>query len=182
MKGYILGQRCFYVRLKALISTANLQLLHTVIDTAQASKEALVHYLESNPSVTDQDIQNFLAKECDSISIVNDHLAIGLPMNSFRFTLNTLLHHYFADIVPNATTHQLRVNALSRFVSENPEITLVFPQMLGRNLYVGDFTFSVNNITVAPTFVQFDKRDLTYVNVFYFADSSRVKELSEYIP
>ena len=50
MKGYILGQRCFYVRLKALISTANLQLLHTVIDTAQASKEALVHYLESHLS------------------------------------------------------------------------------------------------------------------------------------
>ncbi len=58
---------------------------------------------------------------------------------------------------------------------------LVFPEVNGLDLTVGDLKFSVNRLNAAPTFVQFVLKDLSNVRLFYTLEKSSIARLSEYV-
>lgn len=179
MRGKILGQEASSLTFPVVITQNNLDLLNTVIDTVHASKEALLQCIKENPAITEEGLRAKIVEECHSIAKVNDHFAIGLPMNSFRFTLHYLMIHYLNDLVPEIPHVGFRLKELERFVMAYEEIALVFPEVFGTEWHVGDLSFSVKSFCNKPTFVHFVKPNLHYATGYFLKDPAVVKQFSE---
>lgn len=181
MNSQVLGHRVYAAEAQAHLTTETEKKLLTVIDAVTASKQALCDYLRANPEATIRAANAFISGECSAISAVNDHFVIGIPMNSFRFTLRAAAYHYFNTIVPEITHVPFRCGAFQRFIREHEEVLLVFPEVNGLDLTVGDLKFSVNRLNATPTFVQFVLKDLSSVRLFYTLEKSSIARLSEYV-
>jgi len=180
MNSYILGHRAYCTQAQTNLSPEVKQKISTTIDTVSASKKAVCEYLRDNPDATAKMANAFADNECTAISRVNDHLGIGIPMNSFRFTLRASLYHYYNTLIPEIAYHPFRVGAFSKFIEDHREVLLVFPVARGLTITVGELQFSVNRMNTAPTFIEFVEPDLSKVNMFYTLDKSSIRRLSEF--
>ncbi len=182
MNNSLLGHKVSVSESIAVHTPKSVELLNTFIDTVSASKRALCEFLRDNPTAKESDAYAFIREECTAISTVNDHLSIGIPMNSFRFTLKAAADYYFRTIVPESQYAPFRIGALIRFIEDYPEAMLVFPVVAAgdeTNVSVGELRFSVNNLYASPHFLQFLLPDLTKVRLFYADDPEVIRAHSE---
>lgn len=161
--------------------------LDTLIDTITASKLSLLYYIYKYPELAYSSYDKYLCQECTSICYANDTFSIGLPINSIRFTLRSLLRYYSNTICTQFASRYNRQQALENFIHSYPEVLLVYPEIrsteskVGTKIIVGEFSFTVKStITGTPTFIEFVKTDLKYAELFYTDNDNVVRELSEF--